>query len=66
MSQKLEKTKAFAEMQNSENLKRYSKVVETSHKIKDTYQNILNVITSQGQVIDRIDYNLYRGAFYME
>ncbi len=62
----MQKTKEILEINENEEIQRINKILENSEKIRKTFEKIQLEVIKQGEVVDRIDYNIYNAKFHVE
>ena len=61
----LQSTKQILQLEDSEEMQRIKRIIENTEEIKRTYEKVQTIVIQQGNIIDRIDYNLKRGQLYI-
>ena len=61
----LKNTKQIVSSMDNEETRRIQRIIENTESIKKTYERIQQIVYQQGQVIDRIDYNIMVGEYYI-
>ena len=61
----LKNTKEIVSSMDNEETRRIQRIIQNTENIKKTYEKIQQIVYQQGQVIDRIDYNIQAGEYYI-
>jgi syntaxin 16 len=64
VKQSLKQTKDMMDRLDQEDVVRLKRVLENTEKINQTYKKMNMVVVQQGQVLDRVDYNLNLAVTY--